>query len=64
MPFKKVNMSLSQEVTQKIDKIAEDLGLPKSCIVNIAIGKPKKFEQLVKLSDKKEEDEDEDDDIL
>ena len=48
--YVKKSYSLEKQTGDLVEKIAEEYGMPKSCVVNIAISRPKKFQKLVRAT--------------
>ncbi|MCZ7382289.1 MAG: hypothetical protein O8C64_12055 [Candidatus Methanoperedens sp.] len=50
MGYEKRSFSLEEKTARTVDKIANDFGIPKSCVVNIAVSKPQQFKKLAEVS--------------
>lgn len=62
MAFVKKSISVEEGTDERVTAISEAYGIPKSCVFNIAVSRPEKFQKLMKL-EKVETKEEEDDDI-
>jgi len=47
----KHSISLEEDVSVLVDKLAGDLGMSRSCVIGLALRKPEKFAQLVRTTD-------------
>lgn len=43
--------SLEKKTGDLVEKIADEYGMPKSCVVNIAVSRPEKFQKLIRATD-------------
>jgi len=49
--YVKKSYSLEKGTGALIDEIANEYGMPKSCVVNIAVSRPEKFKKLLRTTD-------------
>jgi hypothetical protein len=49
--YVKKSYSLEKGTGALIDEIADEYGMPKSCVVNIAVSRPEKFKKLLRTTD-------------
>lgn len=54
--YTKMSVSVENGTADRIDEIASEFGIPKSCVINIAVSRPDKFKRLVKAVDKEIQD--------
>lgn len=45
--YRKATVSISEGVSDTVDRLSEEFGVPKSCVFNIAVEKPEAYKKLL-----------------